>query len=161
MTSSKLLLVRDNLGRLVMTSNNGIQHIDVFPVCAFPLTLPLEKISILNANGREVGWIDSLSDLPENTQKIVKEELSKTAFIPEINNIIRVSSLAMPSVWHVETNKGNTQFLLVKEEDIRNIGGASILINDSHGVPYLISNVETLNKHSREILERFCILSKE
>lgn len=155
---NQLKLVRDDLGRLVLFCKEGVQHVDVLLVCAFPLTFPLEHISILNTNGQEVGWIESLTELSPEVKEIVEEELNKTASVPEINNIVSVSSLTIPNVWHVETNKGMTQFALLKEDDIRNISSVSILINDSHGLSYLISNVDRLNKQSRDILERFCIL---
>ena len=41
--------------------------------------------------------------------------------MPEIRRITGVSGYATPCTWHVETNKGNTSFILKAEEDIRRL----------------------------------------
>ena len=55
----------------------------------------------------------------------------------------------------MQTNRGDTQFVLKAEDDIRRISASTLMIADRHGVHYLIRNLITLDKHSRKLLDRF------
>jgi hypothetical protein len=56
----------------------------------------------------------------------------------------------------VHTDRGDTQFVLRGDEDIRRIGtNGSLLVSDSHGIQYLIRNHVALDAHSKKILDRF------
>lgn len=157
MTNTKFHLCRNNFGKLVMTKSDGIIYENVFFVCAFPLTSPHENIAILNADGQEVAWIDCLSEMHEDVQKIVEQELDFAKFIPEIVSVRSVSSFDMPCIWHVETSHGDTYFTLLKEEDIRNIAAGAILILDDQGRSFIVRDIASLDKHSQKLIERFCI----
>jgi hypothetical protein len=85
----------------------------------------------------------------------VREELGGREFMPVISHIIAVSSFATPSTWTVATDRGDTDFVLRGEEDIRRIGTDALLISDAHGINFLIRNQYDLDKHSKKILDRF------
>jgi hypothetical protein len=55
----------------------------------------------------------------------------------------------------VRTNRGHTQFILRGEEDIRRVNKTMYLVSDTHGVQYLIQDIQALDKHSRRLLDRF------
>ncbi|MBY0574462.1 MAG: DUF1854 domain-containing protein, partial [Undibacterium sp.] len=55
----------------------------------------------------------------------------------------------------VNTDRGDTAFVLKGDEDIRRIGETSLLIADSHGIHFLIRDMFTIDRHSRKILDRF------
>ena len=75
--------------------------------------------------------------------------------MPEIQNIRHVSSYATPSVWQVSTDRGDTEFTLKGEEDIRRLSASQLLIADSNGVQFLIRDIQQLDKGSRKRLDRF------
>lgn len=152
-TSFKLR--RDSFGKLVITLVDGVEHVGVIPVRAFPIQAPTRGISLVRDGGKEVAWIDDLDLLPHDIQALVREEIEGREFIPEILNIIDVSSFATPCTWTVKTDRGDTAFVLKVDEDIRRIGEASLLIADSHGINFLVRNMFTIDKHSRKILDRF------
>ncbi len=106
-------------------------------------------------DGREVAWIDQLDDLPADARELVLEELEGREFMPEISNIISVTSFALPCTWKVATDRGETDFVLKGDEDIRRIGKTSLLITDNHGIQFLIRDMYEIDKHSRKILDRF------
>ena len=106
-------------------------------------------------DGREVAWIEKLSDLTPAIRQLVEEELQSHEFMPEIARITSVTSFATPCTWAVETDRGNTDFVLRGEEDIRRIGRNMLLIADNHGIHFLIRDMAGLDKHSRKILDRF------
>jgi hypothetical protein len=152
---SDFQLTRNAFGRLVFRSADAGTHEGVVPVRAFPIAAPDEGLSLVNAEGRELAWIPSLSSLSGETRKLVEEELASREFLPQIQRLVHVSSFATPSTWDVETDRGAARLVLKGEEDIRRIAHTTLLIADSHGVQYLIKDLAVLDKHSRKLLDRF------
>jgi hypothetical protein len=148
-------LSRNAAGRLVLADAQGRTHEGVVPVRAFPISAPDEGLSLLGEDGHELHWIKRLSDVPEYVRVLLEAELTQREFMPEINRINQVSSFATPSKWQVSTNRGDTELLLKGEDQIRRLTHTSLLITDGHGVSFMIRNVESLDKHSRKLLERF------
>ena len=155
MTTTEFSLSRNKFGRLTLTAEDGQVHEDVTPVRAFPIQAPDDGISMVCSDGREVAWIDQLTDLPAAVKNLVQEELQGSEFMPEIRRIIDVASFATPCTWHVETDRGEADFVLRGEEDIRRIDRTMLLIADTHGIHFLIRDIAALDKHSRRILDRF------
>lgn len=155
MTGVAFELMRDPFGRLVLTDAEGGRWEGVVPVRAFPIAAPGEGISLQSADGHEVAWADRLSDLPPQMRQLVVEELASREFVPEIRCLRGVSSFATPSTWDVETDRGDTSFVLKGEEDIRRLGPATLLVADSHGIQFLIRDFQVLDRHSRKLLDRF------
>ena len=148
-------LMRKPSGRLLFNAADGQEHDGVVPVRAFPLTAPDEGISLVSTEGHELLWIDRLQDLPEYERVLLQDELALRDFIPEITRLTSVSSFGTPSVWKVETDRGDTSFVLKGEEDIRRLKGSALLIGSSEGVQYSIADMTALDRDSRRLLERF------
>ena len=155
MASTTFTLSRDTFGKLVMTDADGQVFEGVAPVRAFPIQSPDEGISLVLGNGKEVAWIDHVDALPEPTRSLLQEELEGREFMPEIARVKSVSSFATPCTWYVDTDRGETQFVLKGEEDIRRIGATSLLIADNHGIHFLIRDMFNIDKTTRKILDRF------
>jgi len=148
-------LRRDAFGKLVLTNAEGEEFAGVAPVRSFPVQAPTRGISLVRDGGKEVAWIDDLEALPADIRSLVTEELDGREFMPEILSIKGVSSFATPSTWTVRTDRGDTEFVLKGEEDIRRLGAYSLLIADSHGIHFLIRDMFAIDKGSRKILDRF------
>ena len=148
-------LVRLASGHLQLTDANGERHEGVIPVRAFPLAAPDEGISLVSADGHELVWLTRLDDLPETVRELLQEELALRDFVPEIKRLKSVSSFGTPSQWSVETDRGETTFVLKGEEDIRRLGHGALLIAGGEGVQYSIADMKALDKASRRLLERF------
>jgi hypothetical protein len=155
MATSKFELRRDSFGKLVLTADDGQVHQGVAPVRAFPIQSPDQGISLVLGDGKEVAWIDAMADLAPAIRTLLQDELDGREFMPEIAHIASVSSFATPCTWFVRTDRGDTEFVLKDEGDIRRIGDASLLVADNHGIHYLVRNMFTIDKHSRKILDRF------
>ncbi len=153
MQTTSFELSRNAFGKLILTTA-GETYEGVMPVRAFPIQTPDNGIALVSQDGREVAWIERLLDLPASVRELVLDELSGREFVPEIEQIIGVSSFATPCTWSVTTDRGATEFVLRVEEDIRRIGD-SLLITDNHGINFLIRQPTKLNKHGRKILDRF------
>ena len=148
-------LHRNAFGKLVLTTPEGQVHEGVMPVRAFPVQSPEEGIALVDADGHEVAWVDVLGDVPQPTQSLMREALEAREFIPEIQAILSVSSYSTPCTWRVQTDRGDTRFVLRGDEDIRRVSGKTLLITDSHGIHFLIRDTAALSRDSRKILDRF------
>lgn len=148
-------LHRDAWGRLVLTTAEGQEYVGVEVVRAFPISDTEHWISLCNSDGREITCLSDLHSLPEPQQALIREELSRRDFVPTIRRILRMSAIAPPCEWVVETDRGRTQFLLENEENVRPLDGHRVLILDAHGIRYLIQDSEQLDPTSRRLLGRF------
>lgn len=146
---------RDAFGRLVLTGRDGVRHEGVQPVRAFPLSAPDDGISLVGADGRERLWIARLDALPPRLRALLEPELAVRDFAPRLLKLHRVSSFGVPSIWQVSTDRGEAEFVLKAEEDIRRLEGGALLIASAHGVQFSIPDPKGLDRGSRKLLERF------
>lgn len=154
MNDAGLQLQRDALGTLLWTGPTGRAE-PVVPVRAFPLSAPGEGVSLVGADGRERCWIARADALPPATRAFLDEALAPRDFAPELQQLVDVSTFAVPSTWTVRTDRGDTRFVLRAEEDIRRLEDGGLLITSAHGVHFRISRPTALDRASRKLLERF------
>lgn len=153
---SDIRMIRNQAGRLVLTLPDGHVHEGIIPVRAFPVNAPEGCLALMSAEGKELAWIDDPAELHEDVRLLVKEEIATRELMPEILSIKAVSTFSTPSIWSVQTDRGQTQFTLKAEEDIRRLTGTTLIITDSHGLRFMIRDmVQGLDKNSRKILDRF------
>ena len=148
-------LERHASGRLTFTDSSGQQHTGVVPVRAFPIAAPSEGISLVSSEGHELAWLERLDSLPLALRSLLEEELALRDFVPEITALKSVSSFGTPSTWLVETDRGETSFVLKGEEDIRRLSRQALLIAAGHGVHFSVKDMGALDRASRRLLERF------
>lgn len=153
--SPTLQLNRNAFGLLVLTTFAGEVLEGVVPVRAFPIQSPEDCIALVALDGHEVAWIERLAALAQPAQNLIREELATREFMPEILRIDSVSSFSTPCTWQVQTDRGDTRFVLRGDEDIRRVGTTILLVTDSHGIQFLIRDRANLNKESQKILDRF------
>ena len=148
-------LQRDAFGRLVLTDAQGQAHVGVVAVRAFPISAPEVGISVVDVDGHELAWVPRLDELDDARRTLLTEALEQREFMPRLLRVHAVSSFATPSTWDVETDRGPTRFVLKGEEDIRRLGPGLLIVNDAHGVQYLIQDLMAMDRHSRKLLDRF------
>src|SRR5205807_194291 len=110
---------------------------------------------LLDGAGREVLWVASLEELPEEVRKAVAEELERREFVPVIRRVFDVAPRVEPSEWDVETDRGRTRFLLNSPDDVRRLDDRRAVVSDAHGVRYLIADVQALDAGTLRLLERY------
>ena len=148
-------LSRNAFGRLLMTDEQGREHSDVCVVRAHPISAPDEGVSLVGSDGHELAWIADLGALPAAERELLTAELASRDFMPTIQRITAVSTFSTPSQWTVDTDRGETIFILKTEEDIRRLPDGRLLIASSHGLQLMVQDRFALDRPSRKLLERF------
>jgi hypothetical protein len=152
---SDFLLSRNQAGRLLLTLPDGSVHEGVVPVRAFPLQAPEQFVAFMSVEGKEVAWVDELSALPQEVRDLITQEIGSREMMPTIERIVSVSTLSTPSTWDIVTDRGATKLILKGEEDIRRLTNSTLIITDSHGLRFILPDMQALDKNSRRILDRF------
>ncbi len=148
-------LSQDAWGRLTLTGADGVSHVGVQPVRAFPIGDPGRWIALVDAEGRELALVEDPAQLPEKLRQRLVCELERAEFVPRIVRIVTASAQNDPAVWQVETDRGRVEITIQNETDVRRIGAHEALVVDRHGIRFLIPDRRQLDRYSRRVLERF------
>jgi hypothetical protein len=148
-------LERDAARRLWFTSPEGKQYSDVEPVRAFPLSDPAHAVSILDATGRELFYIDSLDEVEPGVRRTLELELSQREFVPIILRVLNKPAQTEPATWKVETDRGVTTFEIESEDSVHRREPNRVSIVDRSGLRYEIPDTRKLDAQSRDVLDRF------
>src|SRR4051812_45729424 len=89
-------LSHDAWGRLVLIGAEGVRHVGVEPVRAFPISSPRHGVSLCDAEGRELVWVDDLDGLPPDVRRVLEEELARREFVPVLRRITAISTAVEP-----------------------------------------------------------------
>jgi hypothetical protein len=145
----------DSFGRLVLTDTQGVVHVGVHPVRAFPLSDAEHWIALCDGQGHELVLIEDTQDLPAESRELLGAERAGREFLPTIQRIRSVSGSSEPCEWQVETDRGATRFMLKSEDDVRRIGPHRALVIDADGVRYLVADTRRLDAFGRRTLEKY------
>ena len=154
-TTANFQIKRNAFGKLVLTDAEGAEHVGVNPVRAHPISAPDEGVSLVGVDGHELAWIERLSQLPAPERDLLEAEFAQRDFTPTLQRIKKVSTFSTPSQWTVDTERGETQFILRTEEDIRRLADGRLLIASSHGIQFMVPDRFALDRASKKLLERF------
>jgi len=148
-------LSRDELGRLVLVNADGTKHVGIVPLRMFPISAPDGQIVILNEQGRELLIVESLAGLSQKTAELLERELACREFVPLIQRIVSASGDTHLALWHVATDRGETDVQVHVDDGLRRLGSRGLLVVDVHGVRFLISDITQLDANSRRILQQY------
>ncbi len=143
----------DSRGRLVAEDRFGNRHVGLSAMRLFPMSDPDNWIAVFDDKGKELCCIPSVSDLPEASALAIRTTLTNSEFIPVIERIVQISSNDPPCRWTVETDRGDTEFIINDEKDLRRLTQWSVLIVDARGIRYSIPDTRKLNAYSRRAVE--------
>ena len=144
----------DPFGGLVLVDGTGDRIGGLRPVRAFPLTAPDRHISLLDAEGHEVGVIRDAGELDPKSLEALEGELEMVYFMPRVLRIRSVLSSHGMTTWELETDRGPRTVYVRDRNDIRRLRGGRVVMTDVNGVKYDIPNWRELDKRSSEMLEQ-------
>lgn len=129
----------------------------VVATMGFPLTNPDHFISFVEVkNGKkdkEIGVVEDLKKLDSKSRKILKEELKRAYFMPQITKINRMKEFHGIMKFDVETDKGSREFETRYREDIRKLPGGRVIIKDADGNRYEIKDYRKLDQRSVNLID--------
>ncbi len=140
-------------GGLALVTADGNRHDRVLVVRAFPLSAPGGPVAVLNAEGRELLWAESLAAFPPATRQQLADQLAAGEFLPRIEAILSASRHE-PITWEVVTDRGRHRFQLAASDAVVRQPDGSATVTDAAGIWYLIPAVRQLDRRSRRLIER-------
>ncbi|NBR07102.1 MAG: DUF1854 domain-containing protein [Planctomycetes bacterium] len=125
------------------------------PMSLFPLSEDNKNIVLLDENQQEVFYIDDLQQLESSLANDIQVALLRNRFILKLSKIRKVSSLRPPAEWKVLTDRGESSLVFSSEESIRRLPEDAALIQDSQGIRYLVTKINSLDSFSRKVIEYY------
>ena len=151
--ASGIRIERNTFGELVVQLSDGSIWTKVEPTYAFPVSETNRYISLRDEESNEIGIIEDIKHLPQESRKILVEELQKRYFMPKITKINALEGQFGITQWMVETSQGDVQFSLRSRYDIVRLENGRVLIKDADGNRYEIENYNKLDPNSIALLE--------
>lgn len=123
----------------------------------FPHSDPLHYISIREPenDGKEIGLIIDFTELPQETQKMLTEQMELRYFSPKILTIHDVKSEYGYSYWDVVTDRGRCRFTARMSGGVYSIGPNRYLVTDLDGNRFEIPDLYKLTPKEIKKLDLF------
>ena len=126
----------------------------------FPFMYEEEYLCIKSENysredmEKEIGVLRTLAEIPENQLKMVRRELAKRYFVPEITEVVKVSEEFGHTMWEVTTTAGVREFTVTDmSSNVRNMGNNRVMLTDVYGNRYYIPDITKVEDKALKILE--------
>lgn len=129
----------------------------VFLHRAFPHELMWEYISVIGEDNKEIGLIYKINDFDEETVKLLKTEIERKYFSPEISEIQNLKERYGFSYWKVKTADGRHLNFTMQDtfRNIIRIGDDQALLVDVDGNRYTIKSITELDRKSYRRIELY------
>lgn len=145
-------------GGFVNLTKDGILFERVKVVRLFPFTDADKYISIRenSAKAKEIGIIEDLGALDENTQEILREQLRLNYFTPVIQKIYNIKDEYGYAYFHVLTDKGECKFAInMASNAVTKLSDSRLIIMDLDENRFEIRDVNALTQKERRKLDLF------
>jgi hypothetical protein len=127
---------------------------EVSLVRLFPLSEPERWVAVITHDGREVGILLDVAELPPDAREAAREELRRRYMVPEIRRIVSVRERYDLVEWMVETDRGQVTFLTRNlREQVKRPFPHRLVLMDVEGNRYDVPDIEALDPESRHLLE--------
>lgn len=145
-------------GGFVSFDFNGVHYDRIKAVRLFPFSDADRFISIKeHGNGdREIGIIENLSDMSEETQSVLKKQLDLCYFTPVIEKIYNIKDEYGYAYFHVMTDRGECKFTInMGSNAVSKLSDTRLIILDVDENRFEIRDVEALSQKERRMLDMF------
>lgn len=149
-----------NESNLIMAEYKGESMGRVAVLRMFPFEYEEEYLCVRCENYKrtdkenEIGLIRKLSDFPQKQQEIVREELHKRYFVPDIVKVNEVKDEFGHTMWKTETTAGEREFTVTDmSSNVINLGKNKIMLVDVYGNRYYIPDITKTDDKTLKILE--------
>lgn len=162
MTAMNIITSKDRFekteGGFINLTFNGKLYEQVKVVRLFPFTEPDKFISIRENDNRakEIGLIEDMADLSEETRKLIEEQLSLNYYIPVIKKINSIKDESGHAYFNVTTDKGECKFVInMSSNPVTKLTDTRLLITDLDENRYEIRDAKELSQKELRKLDLF------
>jgi hypothetical protein len=154
------VFARNEAGTLRLQLDDGVVYDNVHCRPMFPLSDPHGFLAVMVAGEdggkcRQVAVIRDLAGLPKSQRNLVREDLKLAHFLPEIVQIRSIRRCPGAPSWQVVTDSGERTFVLKNPRENTAVTAAGVhIVTDEHQVRYRITAMDTLDRRSRQELEK-------
>ena len=153
--AKRLRFYKTDGGELRLDIENDRCVLSVTVARAFPLNDPNHYISVIDANGDEVGMLYDLRQLDHESRREVEEDLRRRYFMPKIVKIVSIRVEFSNAYYEVETDKGPKEFVVHGiRRNMVEISPGRYLFEDVDANRFEIPDLSQLHTRSRLLLER-------
>ena len=147
------LRIRRNNRALLTVETGGDRFDDVSVRRAFPLEVADAFVGLFDSGGEEIGLLESLDGLEEESRTALEDQLALTYFLPVITTVSGVGEEYGVVRADVETTRGPRQIEIRNiRSNIRVLSRRRALIEDAEGNRYELRDFHRLPPVTREVL---------
>ena len=139
---------------LLQTEHKGKDVIVRAQTC-YPWSNPGQYISLRDEDDNEIAMIENLTDLPNDSRRVVEESLAESAFVMEIEAVLNRAEEFEIRTWEVVTKQGKRKFQTKRDEWPETMPDGSLLIRDVAGDLFRILNPQKMDAKSRKYITPF------
>ena len=141
----------NHLVRVVRADGQVLEALE--PRRLFPVNMPDEYVTFLDAEGTEICLLRDMSTLDPASRRTVRASLDDYYLVPRIHRIISFSDKYGTVHWTVDTDRGVKSFdIRNRNHDIRVSKNGYVRIRDADDNRYVIEDYHDLDRHSRAAL---------
>lgn len=163
LTPANAKFIRSAGGLVSMTLQNEDGTEESFErvviIRAFPITNPDDFLSVREpgrdgSRGDEIGLIETLTLFDPETVALIREELDRRYFIPEITRIFSMKEKYGYHYTEAQTSAGRVKFVMNNpSNNIRTLEDGRVLITDTDGNCFCLPDPSKLDKQSFRLIE--------
>ncbi len=153
--------IRKNEYNKLVVTRNGDKYNNVKALRAFPFSakekyilLKKDKEQLDEDEKEELGIIEQLSALEEESRRILREELGKKYYIPQIKKVIDIIKRDRGTVWYVKTDKGSMSIEMTRRSETSFTSPNHLVLKDAEGNKYEVPDCRKLDEKSFKLIER-------
>jgi hypothetical protein len=122
---------------------------------SFPLSSPVDYLSLQGADGKEIAMLRSLDGVAPDSRRLIDEELDRRYFTPHIERIEALKSEAGMWKFNVDTQRGPAEFYVRNWRDSAvEISRGRWQIMSVDGGRFEILDLDALDPHSLRLLDQ-------
>jgi len=145
-------------GGFVSFDYNGVHYDRIKVVRLFPFSDADRYISIrvYGDGDKEIGIIEDMSEMSEETQEILRRQLNLCYFTPVIKKIYNIKDEYGYAYFHVMTDRGECKFTInMGSNAVAKLSDTRLIIQDVDENRFEIQDVEALSQKERRMLDMF------
>ena len=162
MTATNIITAKEKFtktnGGFLSLDYNGEHYKRVRVVRLFPFSDADKFLSIRDHGDgdKEIGIIEDLNAMSEETKTLINEQLRLSYFTPVISKIYEIKDEYGYAYFHVDTDKGECRFVInMGSNAVSKLSDTRLIIKDVDENRFEIKDVDKLTKKERRMLDLF------